>query len=85
MQISIIVSIGAYIGVLQAYYPCSLIEMFVKKRPAGNNPGYCAIRWSGPCLHLCFHTFEKTPLFDNKPVTISYNRSAILCGSLSNK
>jgi cytochrome c oxidase subunit 1 len=63
-------SIGSYIGggatLLFLYV---VLDMFIKKRPAGNNPwgpGAHTLEWtvSSPPP---FHTFAVTPRFDDKP------------------
>jgi cytochrome c oxidase subunit 1 len=62
-------SIGSYIGGFGALFFLYVVaEMFIRKRPAGNNPwgeGATTLEWtvSSPPP---FHTFEKTPSFLGK-------------------
>lgn len=61
-------SIGSYIaGIATLFFLYVVLDMFAKKRPAGNNPwgeGATTLEWtvSSPPP---FHTFEKTPRFDD--------------------
>jgi cytochrome c oxidase subunit 1 len=60
-------SIGSYIGgAASVFFLYVMLDMFIKKRPAGKNPwgtGAHTLEWtvSSPPP---FHTFEKTPRFD---------------------
>ena len=63
-------SIGSYIGGMSVLvFLYILVEMFVKKRKAGNNPwgaGATTIEWtvSSP---PAYHTFDKIPVIEDKP------------------
>ena len=61
-------SIGSYIGgAASVFFLYVMLDMFIKKRPAGNNPwgpGAHTLEWtvSSPPP---FHTFAVTPRFDD--------------------